>query len=226
MCDYTSRTTKTVLAKAVHRIMILRLRSILPIESLETQLENAQPAEDDTPKALLDDTNIRFHRLANLHETNDGMWRCHHGHENPLIHFKGPYPFKYLSCEVCDHILCRLCDATEILTVVDVKPAEIHGARFLASSRAKEMRYCSVCKNCGLSHRAKMKGGHIDFEKSCPCGQRAEGDEVRGFIGSAYVWRRDPVARAVELSLERFRRRVSYMSLDRSNVDLGVSLVL
>jgi hypothetical protein len=202
MCNLKSQSTREALAKAIRRIIMLQLRPGSQEESLETQLANAQPVEHEAPEY---DPEVQFTFLSRLYETNHGMWRCHFGHENSLVHFKGAYPFKYLTCGVCDHIICDRCESTEILTKDEAFPAELDSERLSTGLQSQELPYFSVCKHCGLSHRATLRKGHIDFFKRCECGREPEGDEVFGFIGSSHEWRKDPAARAVALLLQRFR---------------------
>jgi hypothetical protein len=201
MFNIKSQSEKASLATAIRRVITLQLRAG-PQESLETQLANAQPVEHADPEH---DPDIQFAFLPRLLETNDGMWRCHFGHENPLTHFKGAYPFKYLTCGVCDHVICNRCESTEVITKDQAIPAEVDSRRLVKSSQTQELPYFSVCKHCGLSHRATLRRRHIDFFKRCECGHESEGDEVYGFIGSSREWRKDPAARAVALLLQRFR---------------------
>jgi hypothetical protein len=133
----------------------------------------------------------------------DGLWRCHQcGHANHLVHYDGPHPFKKLKCGRCYHILCDVCPTSGLLTRVPVRSTETFESR---SRESEQLAYCSVYQHCGLSHRAKISGGHIDSSFTCQCGQQSEGHKLQCYIGSSAEYRRDPAARAVALSIERFK---------------------
>lgn len=91
-----------------------------------------------------------FHRLLDQID-GDGLWKCCRGHEQELIHWNGSHPFKRLKCNRCEHILCRQCQSTAILTCLEgytVLQNEYREVSGLVS-------YGSICPTCGLTHRAR-----------------------------------------------------------------------
>jgi hypothetical protein len=65
----------------------------------------------------------------------------------------------------------------------------------------RKVRYCHVCTNCGLSHRAEMEGTTLDFYgATCAgCGKSSCGDWPRYHIKSIQPYRRDPDSGFVKL---------------------------
>lgn len=204
-------TAKEVFHKAVRIISAFKPKpkpKAKRPESLEIQLETAERAENWDPRSI-SYYGVEFPRLAwSVPEAPDGLWRCHCGTENPLVHYKGAFPFKYLTCGCCDHVICERCDTTEILTKVSSTPST-QSTPSSNQSRHKllkeESRCLTVCQACGLSHREQLENGQALVPHHCACGSEFKGSEPQYFIGSAYEWRRDPAARAVSLSVQRFR---------------------
>jgi hypothetical protein len=125
--------------------------------SLQDAFTSAVPAELPTePHLILENKYPALRSLRTDTEIGDGLWVCCHcHHENILRHWKGPFPFKYLRCNRCERQPCTSCHSSEILTpwprgmITAHRPAYGH-----------DVRYCHVCTNCGLSHRADLEGRH------------------------------------------------------------------
>ncbi|KAF1845973.1 uncharacterized protein K460DRAFT_250894, partial [Cucurbitaria berberidis CBS 394.84] len=175
---------------------------IVVSQGLQEQLDYAQPAEPVWHAAEYECAGAESLGACLRIDTGDGIWVCCCGHENPLVHYQGAFPFKYLKCGRCDRILCPNCRTSEILTPIQSITTEVLEDRF--NKPADEVRYCRVCRACGLTHRAAIDGGQIDFSHApCPCGKVGTEDGSYFHIGEVDAWRRDPPARAVELSLAR-----------------------
>jgi hypothetical protein len=122
----------------------------------------------------------------------DGLWVCHCRHENKLIHYAGPHPFKHLRCGKCEHIMCEFCPTSAIMT-----PLKQVTANTLKLPDSQPM-FAWVCQHCGLSHRATAS----ECATHCACGYSLK-DCSRGYhIGSIVGYRRDPEGTAVTLSLQ------------------------
>jgi hypothetical protein len=180
--------------------------------SLQDAFTSAVPAELPTESHLiLENKYPALRSLRTDTEIGDGLWVCCHcHHENILRHWKGPFPFKYLRCDRCERQLCTSCHSSEILTpwprgmITAHRPAYGH-----------DVRYCHVCTNCGLSHRADLEGTTLDFYGvTCAgCGMASYGDWPRYYIGSVEPYRRDPDSSFVKLVLARTddAAKLSYM---------------
>jgi hypothetical protein len=153
------------------------------------------------PYLILENKYPALRSLRTDADIGDGLWiccRCHH--ENILRHWKGQFPFKYLRCDRCNRQLCSDCHTSEVLTPW---PVGIVTARRPAAGQ--EVRYCHVCSNCGLTHRAEMEGMTLDFYGvTCAgCGRSSYGDWPRYHIGSVEPYRRDPDSSFVRLVMAR-----------------------
>jgi len=128
------------------------------------------------------------------------------------MHYTGAHPFKVLTCDSCNHILCgEDCLTTAIMTPVKSVVMEVFHER-ASSSTTPEVPYCRVCRNCGLSHRATRSNGlqysMLDFAPIlCSCGRLAHVDKASYHIGSVHEYRQDPERYAVELRLERLHAK-------------------
>jgi hypothetical protein len=126
------------------------------------------------PYLILENKYPALRSLRTDVDIGDGLWICCRcRHENILRHWKGPFPFKYLRCDRCNRQLCSDCHTSEVLTPW---PVGIVSARRPAAGH--EVRYCHVCTDCGLSHRAEMEGTTLDFYGiTCTgCGSSSYGD--------------------------------------------------
>lgn len=177
-----------------------------PIRSLQSELAHAKPVNENWRYTTHLDVEAEYPHIPTQHQEKaqrvDGLWVCHCGHENELQHYAGQYPFKKLVCEneKCRHMFCDRCPASEILTRITVEPTEVFSLRF---QRAQNESYCSIYTHCGLSHRANMSGGCLDFSGRCRCGHK-EKDGARAFyIGSSYEYRRNPEEKAQALRIQR-----------------------
>ncbi|KAH7401973.1 hypothetical protein DE146DRAFT_593867, partial [Phaeosphaeria sp. MPI-PUGE-AT-0046c] len=158
---------------------------------VQAALQFAEPAELPTdPFLILQNKYPALRALRTDADIGDGMWICYHcRHENILRHWKGPFPFKYLRCDRCDRQLSHTCHSSEVLT-----PWPFGMISAPAPPLGHEVRYCHVCTQCGLSHRAEMVGTTLDFYGvTCAgCGSSSYGDWPRYYIGSVEPYRRDP----------------------------------
>lgn len=172
------------------------------ITSVFDALRSAVPAEPPTdPYLILENEYPALRALKTDADIGDGLWICCHcHHENILRHWKGPFPFKYLRCDHCDRRLCSDCHSSEVLT-----PWPVGMISAPRPAVGKEVRYCHVCTNCGLSHRAEMAGTTLDFYGvTCAgCGTSSYGDWPRYHIGSVEPYRRDPDSSFVSLIVAR-----------------------
>jgi hypothetical protein len=146
--------------------------------------------------------------LRVLQQHGDGLWLCCCGHENTLVHYRGAFPFRYLRCGRCSHILCSKCHTTDILTH---DPSGVMKAPVCFSlTTGDDVRYCRVCRTCGLSHRAEIYGGKfIDLSRTlCRCGHPSDGVQTHYYIGTVNGWRCDPAGN-IEALIEQ-RRSMKY----------------
>ncbi|KAH7077159.1 hypothetical protein FB567DRAFT_552705 [Paraphoma chrysanthemicola] len=172
--------------------------------TLEEQLNHAPPAEPKWNQNDYWDGGGDFPNTYTFADPADGVMVCCNGHETPLTHFQGRHPFKIVKCSTfdCQHILCKQCRTTEILTPISSENMyAIQNQR--RDSASAEVRLCRICQKCGLSHRATYDGNSIWFPPLCACGVPSSSSDVLYFIGSVDAYRRDPQGRAVELTLER-----------------------
>ncbi|KAA8627268.1 hypothetical protein PtrSN002B_002466 [Pyrenophora tritici-repentis] len=77
--------------------------------TLQEQLDAAQPAEE--PWDAFSYPKVRT-------DPGHGIWICGCGFENHLIHYQGSYPFKYLVCQGCEHIMSPYDTTSEVLTSI------------------------------------------------------------------------------------------------------------
>jgi hypothetical protein len=170
--------------------------------SLQNAFTAAVLAELPTePHLILENKYPALRSLRTDADIGDGLWICCHcHHENILRHWKGPFPFKYLHCDRCDRLICKDCHSFEILT--SWPRGMITAYR---TSVGQDVRYCHVCMNCGLSHRAELEGTTLDFYGvTCAgCKTSSSGNWSRYFIGSVEPYRRDPDSSFVKLVLAR-----------------------
>ncbi|KAH7072875.1 hypothetical protein BKA63DRAFT_576859 [Paraphoma chrysanthemicola] len=196
--SYTSK-----LSKAAHCLQVLR-PSPKREPTLEERLDRALPAEPKWSQKDYYDGGGDFRNTYTYADPADGVMVCCNGHETPLTHFNGQHPFKIVKCSTfrCEHILCKQCRTTEILT--PISSAEMYAIQHQRrDSESTEVRFCRICQNCGLSHRASYYGNSTSFPHLCACGVPSFSSEVLYFIGSVDAYHRDPQGRAVQLTLER-----------------------
>lgn len=174
-----------------------------PIQVLQAELRKAKPVEEAWCSAQYQNAGAEFPFLDSVNNKQvDGLWVCHCGHETQLTHVTGKYPFAYLRCSRCSHILCDDCQTSEVITRIPVDATEVFSSRF---QEAQIQAYFSVCQQCGLTHRAKMSGGCVDFTlRSCAdCQNPVKAGDSGYFIGSTADFRRDPEGKAGALRLQR-----------------------
>jgi hypothetical protein len=147
-------------------------------------------------------TNIRRSALSGLTKTSATGCGCvcHCRHENIIRHYNGPHPFQYLRCGRCDRGICTDCHCSEVLT-----PWPMGMISTPRPAPGREVRYCHVCTNCGLSNRAEMEGVTFDFYGiTCSgCSTSSYGDWPRYHIGTVEPYRRDPNASFVKLVMAK-----------------------
>lgn len=174
-----------------------------PIQTLQAELKKAKPVEEAWCSAQYRNAGAEYPHLNSINNKQvDGLWVCHCGHETQLTHVTGNYPFAYLRCSRCSHILCDDCQTSEVITRIPVDATEVFSSRFQG---AQIRAYFSVCQQCGLSHRATMSGGCVDFTvPSCAdCQNLVNAGDSGYFIGSTVSFRRDPEGKAGALRLQR-----------------------
>jgi hypothetical protein len=166
--------------------------------SLHEQLDRAILAEAPTePYLILENEYPSLRSLRTDRDIGDGVWLCCHcHHENILRHWKGPHPFKYLTCDRCNRKPCPNCHASEIMS-----PWPYGMITACPPAPGREVPYCHVCTDCGLSHRAEMVGTTLDFYGivCVGCGLSSYGDWPRYHIGTVEPYRRDPDASFIKL---------------------------
>ncbi|KAF2134050.1 hypothetical protein P153DRAFT_277386, partial [Dothidotthia symphoricarpi CBS 119687] len=187
------RITDTTHHLSVSILEPLSRKSDSHLGNLQEDFDSAIPAEEPTcPSFIWDHRYPSLRALRTDMDIGDGLWICCHcRHENILRHFKGRFPFKHLRCNRCDRTLCSSCHTSEILSPLPYGLVQVP-----EPSRDCELRYCHVCSNCGLSHRAERAGTTLDcYGVVCTgCGVSSYGDWPRYYIGSVESYRRDPDA--------------------------------
>lgn len=115
--------------------------------TVEQQLNYAQPAKSArSPGVTPYSAGADYDYVRSMKICTDGLWLCCCGTENGLVHWTGAFPFKYLKCGECEHVLCRKCLTTDVLT-----PWK-EGMKEKVDDNG--LRLARVCPSCGLSHRA------------------------------------------------------------------------
>ncbi|KAH4416842.1 hypothetical protein HBI81_076940 [Parastagonospora nodorum] len=183
---------------------LIRKMSGLPasVHPVSAEIKNATPVEEAWDPAQCQMIGAEYPFLSSVkNQQVDGLWLCHCGTENLLTHITGKYPFGYLQCRRCSHVLCDDCRTSEILTQIPIEATELFRPRF---HEGNQMAYCSVCQHCGLSHRATMSGGCLDFSVlSCTdCQHPLQPGSTGYYIGSIVDFRRDPEGTAVAMKLD------------------------
>jgi hypothetical protein len=179
----------------------------------QAKLDAAIPAEI-TYRPIIDSIDARIHAPP-----NDGVWLCcnqHHEQENHIKHYQGDYPFKYLTCKMCNHIYCSSCSSSEILTPLESLSKASLEERFdslfdeliperLLDEEDIEVRFFQLCRTCGLTRRAIFEEAEFKVITACPCGKTAVEEEkyIDFFIGSNRNYRNDGNALTQELRLTR-----------------------
>lgn len=120
-----------------------------PLPEVPRQPEPAEPSWDP-----LNCSNVRVSNPSFFLEQRlqDGIWLCCNGHENGLIHWKGPHPFEHLQCKQCDHIICGKCCSADILIP---EPKSVLPMTLQSEPAGGVWRNCRVCFQCGLSHQVQ-----------------------------------------------------------------------
>ncbi|KAF2876076.1 hypothetical protein BDV95DRAFT_664362 [Massariosphaeria phaeospora] len=186
-------------------------RMALSEKNLEKNLQKAQRAEPRTPYLEYAGAEFPHLQAAGAPQTMaDGLWICACKHENKLVHYTGPHPFKYVRCDACDRPINKPAAASEIFT-----PLRHDLAALFDFNSRKLVPYGQVCRGCGLTHRAKVtKAGEIEFDgQVCACGEVADATWVRFAIGSPVRYRFDPEAAYVKVWEKRIRPRLTKTSL-------------
>ncbi|KAF3043049.1 hypothetical protein E8E11_006924 [Didymella keratinophila] len=92
---------------------------------------------------------------ANWHDHGIFLWCC--GHANTLVYHDGDYPFRYLKCEKCQHVLCKDCLTTSIITPLTEPNLTVLPRMDLAEQRELVKDLFQVCLTCGLSRLAQTR---------------------------------------------------------------------
>ncbi|KAF2630603.1 hypothetical protein BU25DRAFT_407896 [Macroventuria anomochaeta] len=155
----------------------------------------------------------------NSRESNDSVWMCCCcGHETPLVHFKGAYPFKRLGCGSCNHVLCKHCETTETIT-----PSQ--GDDFAPTQDEAELRQLQVCPSGHLSHRAVIPATDhrgkrlcwlpttsVSHAEMCSCGELAKCNWQKYVIGETWTYLREPMKAAHELQEKQMKKKKMAMT--------------
>lgn len=186
-----------------------------PALSLAERLKAAQPAESPLRPSFHPHDGPELPYLTYAVTQADGVWVCCCGHENQLVHFAGAFPFKYLACGECDRVLCGECGTSGVLTplVGVVYTTEI-------GAPGEEIRVCSVCSACGLSHRSVGHGGTVSPPEKCCCGNEDSDKWLQYRIGSVWGFRRDPVKAAHDVKHELTARKAEKVEKSRARKQL------
>ncbi|KAF1942713.1 hypothetical protein EJ02DRAFT_324351, partial [Clathrospora elynae] len=134
-------------------------------------------------------------------ETGDGVWICCCRHKNILMLYQGAYPFKYVQCAHCEHILCPHCRTSDDLTPIPSITTEAFEERI--REQVQEVRYYRLCRACGLTQPGTIKDSRMEYPSPCPCNQPAIEEGSHFFISTVDGYRDDPNGTAVNLGLER-----------------------
>lgn len=138
-------------------------------------------------------------------ERRHGIWVCCCGHDNQLVHFEGPHPFKKLTCGDCDKILCKNCLTTDIvIPLKDADQATI-AKQDMSKLRGLAEKLFQICPDCGLSTCAQIRNPDHHGERlcwvpvashshseMCPCGASAKSNWLKFVIGDPSTYRSNP----------------------------------
>lgn len=102
---------------------------------------------------------------ANWHDHGIFLWCC--GHANTLVYHDGDYPFRYLKCEKCQHVLCKDCLTTSIITPLTEPNLTVLPRMDLAEQRELVKDLFQVCLTCGLSRLAQTRTPDHHGERLC-----------------------------------------------------------
>ncbi|EAT88941.1 hypothetical protein SNOG_03736 [Parastagonospora nodorum SN15] len=154
---------------------LIRKMSGLPasVHPVSAEIKNATPVEEAWDPAQCQMIGAEYPFLSSVkNQQVDGLWLCHCGTENLLTHITGKYPFGYLQCRRCSHVLCDDCRTSEILTQIPIEATELFRPRF---HEGNQMAYCSH----------PLQPGSTGY-----------------YIGSIVDFRRDPEGTAVAMKLD------------------------
>ncbi|KAF3005800.1 hypothetical protein E8E13_007769 [Curvularia kusanoi] len=175
--------------------------SLAEVEQLLKEADVAEDREIPEPYLSAGAEYVEYQTLS-VKEWRDGVWYCCKKHENPLVHFKGIFPFKRLACGTCNHVLCPDCETTDMIVPLGAETPDVKDA-------GTELRLFQVCSSCGLSHRAEVRRpdhrgkrfcwvpmaskSHSDM---CPCGAAAQFDWLKYKINIPWMFRLQSVQEA------------------------------
>lgn len=112
--------------KMTLRGMIRRFCSATASSSLDAQLRKAKPVEAAWCASQYFAIGAEYpHLMTANNKQIDGLWICHCGEENYLVHYKGAHPFKQLSCTKCHHSMCNECQTSDIMTQIPHQATEV-----------------------------------------------------------------------------------------------------
>jgi hypothetical protein len=181
------------------------------VRRVEKDLASAPRAELPQDPILWNDHEYPRLQEATLgRDVGDGCHLCCLcGTENGLVHFGGDYPLKHVVCRMCNHVYCKDCDSSEIMTQVPQAYLLLQGQK----SAEHNNSVGQVCPNCGLTHRTTLrKDGSMNLGVCCPCGASSGDSWVAFYICPPDRFRFDPNAAAVELRVRRTSKKVAEMS--------------
>lgn len=123
----------------------------------------------------------------------DALWYCCAGHENTVVYFTGPHPFKYMCCYRCEHKICQRCHTTAS-GLIETLPGGHRSYRATDKDIREERatRWCMVCPRCALSYRAAKRWPSLHLPAACHCGHAFGPNWAQFLIGSVHQIRRNP----------------------------------
>lgn len=160
---------------------------------MEPKLEHAERVEQDWTRGDFEYAGMGNTHIAALNQNGDGVLVCCKGHETPLTHYHGSHPLQ--------HVLCKDCHTSQILTSYTAKLGTLHKA---TSDGTFEDRLVRVCTTYGLSHFAIASKKNHKFADTCACGVTLSGALIY-FIGDVWGFRRDPAGRTMVVKNRRIK---------------------
>jgi hypothetical protein len=230
--NHSNRTMHITRRRSISRRRMSLLRIGEALRALKNPIDHFKPTLqkqlDAAPRSALswNGPNIRFRGRTQIDDPYDGVWAPSCLHENRLIHFGGPHPFKYLKCH-CEHILDVNDSTTEILTPVTSLRMEIFEDRFEDQRGLPVSRYCQLCRECGLTHRGVVVDSRIEFPTMpCVCGKTSDKEPMYFYIGDVASYRDNPDNIAVDLSIKQRLAESDWCTSRRKQIPRSTRFVL